>query len=125
MRILFIGDVVGRSGRTIVLDRLPGLIADWKLDLVVVNGENAAGGFGITEIIYNELIDAGADAVTLGNHAWDRREALVFIERAPRLIRPINYPPGTPGRGAALIETARGARVLVVNAMGRIFMDPL
>ena len=125
MRILFIGDVVGRSGRTILLDRLPKLIADWKLDLVVVNGENAAGGFGITEAIYNEFIDAGADAITLGNHAWDQREALVFIERAPRLIRPINYPPGTPGRGAALIDAKNGARVLVINAMGRIFMDPL
>ena len=111
MRILFIGDVVGRSGRTIVTERLPGLIADWKLDLVVVNGENAAGGFGITEAIYNELIDAGADVITLGNHAWDQREALVFIERAPRLIRPLNYPPGTPGRGAALIEAKNGARV--------------
>jgi metallophosphoesterase (TIGR00282 family) len=125
MRILFIGDVVGRSGRTIVYERLPGLIADWKLDLVVVNGENAAGGFGITETIYDELIDAGADAVTLGNHAWDRREALVFIERAPRLIRPVNYPPGTPGRGAALIEAKNGQRALIVNAMGRIFMDAL
>ena len=93
MRILFIGDVVGRSGRAIVLDRLPKLITHWKLDLVVVNGENAAGGFGITEAIYNELIEAGADAITLGNHAWDQREALVFIERAPRLVRPLNYPP--------------------------------
>ena len=125
MRILFIGDVVGRSGRTIVTARLPGLIADWKLDLVVVNGENAAGGFGITEVIYNELIDAGADAITLGNHAWDQREALVFIERAPRLIRPLNYPKGTPGRGAALVDTKNGKRALVINAMGRIFMDPL
>jgi 2',3'-cyclic-nucleotide 2'-phosphodiesterase len=125
MRILFVGDVVGRSGRTIVYERLPGLILDWKLDFVVINGENAAGGFGITETIYNELIDAGADAITLGNHAWDQKEALVFIERAPRLIRPINYPAGTPGRGAALCEARGGARVLVVNAMGRIFMDPL
>src|SRR5919107_984147 len=125
MRILFIGDIVGRSGRHIVAERLPGLIADWKLDLVVINGENAAGGFGITETIYQDLLDAGADAITLGNHAWDQREALVFIERAPRLIRPINYPAGTPGRGAALIESRSGARVLVVNAMGRIFMDPL
>src|SRR3954466_2135470 len=108
MRLLFVGDVVGRSGRTIVLDRLPGLIREWKLDLVVVNGENAAGGFGITESIYNEMIDAGADAVTLGNHAWDQREALVFIERAPPLIRPINYPPRTPGRGAAMIEAKNG-----------------
>ncbi len=125
MRILFIGDVVGRSGRAIVYKRLPGLIADWKLDLVVVNGENAAGGFGITETIYNELIDAGADAVTLGNHAWDQREALVFIERAPRLIRPANFPAGTPGRGAALIDTKNGKRALVINAMGRVFMDAL
>jgi 2',3'-cyclic-nucleotide 2'-phosphodiesterase len=125
MRILFVGDVVGRSGRIVVAERLPGLVRDWKLDCVVVNGENAAGGFGITETIYNEFIEAGADAVTLGNHAWDQKEALVFIERAPRLIRPINYPPGTPGRGAALIATKGGARVLVVNVMGRIFMDPL
>ena len=125
MRILFVGDVVGRSGRTIVYERLPALIRDWKLDLVVVNGENAAGGFGITETIYRELIDAGADAITLGNHAWDQKEALVFIERAPRLMRPINYPAGTPGRGAAMIEAKNGARVLVINAMGRIFMDPL
>jgi len=125
LRILFVGDVVGRSGRAIVSEMLPALIAEWKLDLVVLNGENAAGGFGITEAIFNEFIDAGADAVTLGNHAWDQREALVFIERAPRLIRPINYPAGTPGRGAAMIEAKNGARVLVINALGRIFIDPL
>jgi metallophosphoesterase (TIGR00282 family) len=125
MRILFVGDIVGRSGRTVVYERLPGLIRDWKLDLVVVNGENAAGGFGITEAIYRELIEAGADAITLGNHAWDQREALVFIERAERLIRPINYPPGTPGRGAAMIEAKNGAYALVINVMGRIFMDAL
>ena len=125
MRILFVGDVVGRSGRHAVLERLPGLITQWKLDLVVVNGENAAGGFGITEAIYNDLIDAGADAVTLGNHSWDQREALVFIERAPRLIRPLNYPAGTPGRGVALVDAKNGQRALVINAMGRIFMDAL
>ena len=125
MRILFVGDIVGRSGRTIVFERLPKLIRDWKLDLVVANGENSAGGFGITEAIYRELLEAGVDAVTLGNHAWDQKEALVFIERAPRLIRPINYPAGTPGRGAAMIEAKNGARALVVNAMGRVFMDPL
>ncbi len=125
MRILFIGDVVGRSGRAAVQERLPGLVAEWKLDLVVINGENAAGGFGITEAIYQDLLDAGADAITLGNHAWDQREALVFIERAPKLIRPLNYPAGTPGRGAAMIEAKNGARVLVINAMGRVFIDPL
>ena len=124
MRILFVGDVVGRSGRTIVTERLPGLIRDWALELVVVNGENAAGGFGITEDIYRELCDAGADAITLGNHAWDQREALVFIERAPRMLRPANFPSGTPGRGAALVETKNGKRALVINAMGRVFMTP-
>jgi len=125
MRILFIGDVVGRSGRVAVLERLPHLVRDWRLDFVAINGENAAGGFGITEAIYRNLIDAGADVITLGNHAWDQREALVFIERAPRLIRPINFPAGTPGAGTALIEARNGARVLVINAMGRVFMDPL
>jgi len=125
MRILFVGDIVGRSGRTIVYERLPNLVRDWKLDLVVANAENSAGGFGISETIYRELLDVGIDVITLGNHAWDQKEALVFIERAPRLIRPINYPTGTPGRGAVVIETKNGARVLVVNAMGRVFMDPL
>jgi metallophosphoesterase (TIGR00282 family) len=125
MRILFVGDVVGRSGRTAVTERLPGLKRDWKLDCVIVNGENAAGGFGITEAIYAELMEAGADAITGGNHSWDQREALVFIERAPRLIRPHNYPPGTPGRGMVLFEARNGARTLVINLMGRVFMDPL
>src|SRR3954451_8525119 len=125
MRILFIGDIVGRSGRAIVLQRLPDLVRDWKLDFVSANGENAAGGFGITETIYQELVDAGIDVITGGNHSWDQKEALVFIERAPKLLRPINYPPRTPGRGAAFLEARNGARVLIVNAMGRIFMDPL
>jgi 2',3'-cyclic-nucleotide 2'-phosphodiesterase len=125
MRILFIGDIVGRSGRAALLNRLPGLVRNWKLDLVVVNGENAAGGFGITESIYQEFLDAGADAITLGNHAWDQKEALVFIARAPKLVRPLNYPQGTPGRGAALVEAKNGARALVINVMGRVFMDAL
>jgi metallophosphoesterase (TIGR00282 family) len=124
LRILFVGDVVGKAGRTAISAFLPGMIRDWALDLVVVNGENAAGGFGITEAIYHEFIDAGADAVTLGNHSWDQREALVFVERAPRLIRPVNYPKGTPGRGSALIDTKSGKRALVVNAIGRVFMTP-
>ena len=125
MRLLFLGDIVGRPGRQVVARQLPELRQRWKLDCVVVNGENAAAGFGITEALYDDLIEAGADAVTLGNHAFDQRETLVFIERAPRLVRPANYPVGTPGRGATLIEAANGARVLVVNVMGRLFMEPL
>jgi len=125
MRILFIGDVVGRSGRGIVLQCLPKLLRDWALDFVALNGENAAGGFGITEAIYRELVDAGVDVITGGNHSWDQKEALVFIERAPKLLRPINFPAGTPGRGATVLEARNGARVLIVNAMGRVFMDAL
>src|SRR6201990_915667 len=101
------------------------MIRDWALDLVVVNGENAAGGFGITEVIYQEFLDAGADAVTLGNHSWDQREALVFIERAPRLIRPANFPKGTPGRGAALVDTKRGQRAPAIHPTGRGLHTPI
>ena len=125
MRLLFLGDVVGRPGRNAVIDRLPALRERWALDCVVINGENAAGGFGLTEAICDDLIGAGADAVTLGNHAFDQREALVFISRQTRLVRPCNFPPGTPGRGATLVDTAGGRRVLVVNAMGRLYMDAL
>ncbi|MGQ4273479.1 TIGR00282 family metallophosphoesterase [Terrihabitans sp. B22-R8] len=125
MRILFLGDLVGRSGRNAAIAAIPRLRSRWKLDLIVVNGENSAGGFGINESIYDELIEAGADAVTLGNHAFDQRETLVFIERADRLIRPANFPAGTPGRGAALIDIHDGRRVLVMNVMGRIYMDAL
>lgn len=125
MRILFLGDVIGRPGRDAVLSHLPGLVTRWRLDLVVVNGENSAGGFGITEAIYEDFIAAGADAVTLGNHAFDQREALVFIERVDRLVRPANYPAGTPGKGAILVTAKNGARVLVANVMGRTFMDPM
>ena len=111
MRLLFLGDVVGRSGRTVVCEHLPRLRERWRLDCVVVNGENAAGGFGISETICDELIQAGADAVTLGNHSFDQREAMVFIARQPRLVRPANYPPGTPGRGAEF-RLAGGVRSL-------------
>ena len=125
MRLLFIGDVVGRSGRVAVIQQAPLLRARWKLDFIIVNGENAAGGFGVTEPILEEFLAAGVDAVTLGNHAFDQREALVFIERQPRLVRPANYPPGTPGRGATIVENASGARLLVVNVLGRVFMQAL
>ncbi|MEM8643528.1 MAG: TIGR00282 family metallophosphoesterase [Pseudomonadota bacterium] len=125
MRFLFLGDVVGRAGRAAVLQTLPSLRERYRADFVVVNGENAAGGFGITEVILNELLDAGADVVTTGNHVWDQREALVFIERYDRLLRPLNFPAGTPGKGAGLFKAANGAEVLVMNAMGRVFMNEL
>jgi hypothetical protein len=125
MRLLFLGDVVGRAGRKAVIEQLPKLRARYKLDFVVINGENAAGGFGITESIVEDLLGAGADVITLGNHAWDQKEALVFIERHERLLRPINFPPGTPGRGAGLFKTANGADVLVINAMGLVYMPEL
>ena len=125
MRILFVGDVVGRPGREIMQEQLPLLRTRYHLDFVIVNGENAAGGFGLTEAIFHDLLDAGADVVTLGNHSWDQREALVYIERTQRLIRPLNYPVGTPGRGANLIEIPDGRRVLVINALGRLYMEAL
>ncbi len=125
MRLLFIGDIVGRAGRKVLAEELPRLRQAWRLDCVIVNGENAAGGFGITEQILADFLAAGADCVTLGNHAFDQREALTFIAHQPRLIRPLNYPRGTPGGGAGLIETAKGERVLVVNLLGRIFMDAM
>jgi len=124
MRLLFLGDMVGRTGRMAVWDRLPGLVSDFKLDFVIVNGENAAGGFGITEDIFLATIDAGADVVTTGNHVWDQREALVFSDRHDQFVRPANFPAGTPGRGSVLATARNGARVLVANIMGRVFMHP-
>jgi metallophosphoesterase (TIGR00282 family) len=125
MRLLFLGDVVGRSGRDAISERLPGLIATHKFDFVVVNGENASHGRGLTESHFADLRAAGADAVTLGDHAWDQRDTLSYIEREPTLLRPINFPAGNPGRGANLIEGRNGHRVLVINAQGRVFMDPI
>lgn len=125
MRLLFLGDIVGKAGRNAVVAQLPNLIVDYNLDFVIVNGENAAGGFGITEDIHRSIIDAGADVVTTGNHAFDQREALVFSQRQERFLRPVNYPPGTPGKGAGLYIGRNGARVLVINAMGRVFMEQL
>ena len=125
MRLIFLGDVVGRAGRDAVARELPLLKQRYSPDLVVVNGENAAHVFGITEEIYLNFLAAGADAVTLGNHSFDQREALIFIERHPSLLRPVNWPKGCPGRGSALIETASGRRVLVLQAMGRVMIEPV
>jgi hypothetical protein len=125
MRLLFLGDVVGRAGRDAVVAELPRLREDYALDFVIINGENAAGGFGITEVIATQLLEAGADVITAGNHVWDQREALVFIERQPCLLRPANLPAGAPGRGAGVFKAASGGRVLVVSVMGRVFMDAI
>ena len=125
MRLLFCGDVNGRSGREVVAEQLPRLRRKLGLDFVIANGENAAGGFGITEKVCQELFDAGVDVITGGNHSWDQREALTFIGREPRLLRPHNYPEGTPGRGAAVFSVPGGRKVLVLNVLGRLFMDPL
>lgn len=125
MRLIFLGDVVGRSGRDAIMRELPLIRDRYRPDLVVLNGENAAHGFGITEEIYQILRDAGADAITLGNHSFDQREALVFIERAPELLRPVNYPAQTPGRGVALLTTRSGKQVLLVSVLGRLMIEPV
>ena len=127
MRFAFFGDVVGRSGRDGLTDHLPDLRRRLGLDFVIVNAENAAAGFGITENTARELFNAGADCLTLGNHSWDQKEALTYIVREPRLIRPVNYPvlSDAPGRGSQLFETERGLRILVINVLGRVHMDAL
>ena len=127
MKLAFFGDVIGRPGRDGLATHLPSLRRRLGLDFVVVNAENAANGFGITEKTAKELFEAGADCLTLGNHSWDQREALTYIEREPRLLRPVNYPrlSHAPGRGANLFDLPGGRRVLVVSALGRVHMDSL
>ncbi len=124
MRILFLGDIVGRSGRDAVAAALPRLRESLRLDLAIVNVENASHGFGCSPDMANTLFEVGADVLTLGNHAWDRKELAGYIETQKRLIRPINFPPGTPGQGSVLVDLADGRRALVLQAMGRLFMEP-
>lgn len=125
VKIIFVGDVIGRPGREAFRDLLPTLHKRYAPDVVIVNGENSAGGFGITPAIYEELLDYGADVITSGNHIWDKREILNVIDDAKCLIRPANYPKDTPGRGATIIETATGVKVAVVNLCGTVFMESL
>lgn len=124
MRLLFLGDMVGKSGREAVWNQLPDLVETLKTDFVIVNGENAAGGFGITKEIFQNTLDAGADVVTTGNHVWDQKEALSFAPYEERFLRPANYPKGTPGLGSNIYDARNGARVMVMNLMGRVFMHP-
>jgi metallophosphoesterase (TIGR00282 family) len=122
MRLLFLGDVVGRAARTALVQRLPDLIAQHRLDFVVVNGENAAGGFGITPNLCQEFYAAGTDLITTGNHVFDQRDLIGYSDRDPRLIRPLNMAPGTPGRGSAQVALPDGRRLLVLQVIGRLFM---
>jgi metallophosphoesterase (TIGR00282 family) len=124
MNILFLGDIIGKPGRDAVAQHLPGLKAALKPDLIIANGENAAHGFGLTRAIAEEFFGLGIDVISTGNHWADQKEILAYIETEDRVLRPQNYPKGTPGRGANLYQTAAGS-VLVINAMGRVFMDQL
>lgn len=125
LKILFIGDIVGKPGRDLTRRALPALIERHGVDLVVANVENAAGGAGVTREVGTSILDFGVDVMTSGNHIWDKREALDYIQIEPRLLRPINYPAGVPGRGRYVARTAAGEAVAVINAMGRVFMAPL
>ena len=124
MNLLFIGDIIGKPGRDVVAAHLPRLIQALKLEAVIVNGENAAGGFGLTGAIANELFDLGVDVISTGNHWADQKEIFTAIELDSRILRPVNYPKGTPGRGANLYSL-KGGSLLVVNVMGRVYMDAL
>ena len=125
MKVVYIGDVVGKSGRKAVQDHLPRIQDALAPDFVVLNGENAAHGFGITQAICEQFFALGIDVVTTGNHAWDQREIIDYIKDEPRLLRPLNYPEGTPGQGVGVYEAKGGQKVCVMQVMGRLFMDPL
>jgi metallophosphoesterase (TIGR00282 family) len=125
MKLLYMGDVVGRAGRDVVMERMAEIRTRLSPDFIVMNGENAAHGFGITPKICDEFLAAGIDVVTLGNHSWDQREIIPYMDGQPRLLRPLNYPAGTPGRGVGVFAAPRGRKVVVIQVMGRLFMDPL
>jgi calcineurin-like phosphoesterase len=122
MKILFLGDVMGRAGRQAIKDRLASLRAEWGLDFVVVNGENASFGAGLTPVHAKDLLAAGADCVTLGDHSFDQKDMLQFIETEPRILRPLNYAKGAPGKGARLFTATQGRKILVMQALGQVFM---
>lgn len=122
MKILFLGDVMGRAGRAAIIKHLPRLRDEWRLDFVVVNGENASNGMGLSGDHAKLLLDAGADCITLGDHAFDQKDMLQFIEKEPRIVRPVNYAKGAPGRGYRLLDAPGGRKVLVVQVLGQVFM---
>ena len=122
MRLLFLGDVVGRAGRKAISERLPAIRKDWKLDFVVVNGENSTGGMGLSKAHADLIFEAGADCITLGDHAFDQRDMLSAVEKDQRILRPMNYGKTAPGLGARMFTTERGQKVFVVQALGQVFM---
>lgn len=123
-RLLFCGDIVGRSGREVLLAYLPQLRQDLALDWVIVNGENSAAGFGITAQLADEFLKVGVDAITTGNHIWDQRSIVPYLAQQPRLLRPLNCPPQSPGQGYVILEKPGHKRLMVVNVMARLFMEP-
>jgi len=125
LRVLMIGDIVGRPGRRAIRELLPPLLQEYRPDLVVANGENAAGGNGITPDIADELLAGGIDILTMGNHVWDKREAVDLLEVNEQIVRPANYPPGTPGRGHTLVKVNKDQQAAVINLAGRVFLPPL
>src|SRR5262252_7259121 len=125
MRVLFIGDIVGSPGRQIVHDRLADIVAQLRIDLVIANGENSAAGFGITPKIAEELLEAGIEVLTGGNHSWDRREILEYIPHQPRLLRPANFPESNPGKGVFSGAAKNGVKYAVVNLQGRVFLPAI
>ncbi len=125
MKVLFIGDIVGKPGRKAVREGLPGLVNKLKIDFVVANVENAAAGFGVTKSIGEELLSMGIDVMTSGNHIWDKKEAVTYIPKENRLLRPANYPADVPGAGSIVMNTAAGEKIAVLNLSGRVFMQPL
>ena len=125
MRVLFIGDIVGSPGREIVRDRLADLLAQKQIDLVIANGENSAAGFGITPKIAEELLKNGVEVISGGNHSWDRREIMEFMPHEPRLLRPANFPDGTPGRGIYVGTAKNGMKYAVINLQGRVFLPAI
>jgi len=125
IRVMMVGDIVGRPGRKAARENIKTYRKKYKLDLVIANGENAAGGNGITGAIANELYDAGIDIITMGNHTWDKKEIIEYIEHEPRLIRPANYPPGAPGRGSTVVRVGKKLEIGIINIAGRVFLSPL
>ena len=123
MRVLFLGDIVGRAARNAVIEQVPALREEFALDFIVVNCENAAGGFGVTPAICDDLFAAGIDVLTTGNHVWDKREIIPYIEATPRLLRPLNMAEGTPGNGSISLTAANGSRLVVINAITNLFMS--